>query len=73
MEIQFLRVEGWVPIIWFNPDTYVCLTQGGTWISNVICRGLINVQIKDDGALLVDRHYLNFLFVIKLIYYTLLF
>ena len=74
LEIQFPKVEGWVPIIRFNPDT---------WISNVICRGLFCVQwvqlrLKMMVGFvyiseIVDRNYLNFLVLIKLIYYTLIF
>ena len=53
LEIQLSRGEGWNPINWFNPTTYVCLSQAGTWISNVICRGLflcslISVKMRGD-------------------------
>jgi hypothetical protein len=83
LEIQFPRVEGWVPIIRFNTDTCLCLTQGRTWIFNVLCRGLSCVQWIQSRlkmmvhfvyiSEIVDRNYLNFLFLIKLIYYTLIF
>ena len=33
--------EGRDLINWFNPATYVCLSQTRTWISNVIWHGLI--------------------------------
>ena len=41
--IQLLRGEDWDPIHRFNPAICVCLSQAGTWISNVIrcCRSCV--------------------------------
>jgi hypothetical protein len=30
--IQLLRVKGWVPINWFNPTIFLCLSQATIWI-----------------------------------------
>ena len=39
---------GWNhPINRFNPTTFVCLSQATTLISNVICRGILCVDISE--------------------------
>jgi hypothetical protein len=32
-------MEVWDSIDWFDPATYVCLSQARTMIANIICRG----------------------------------
>jgi hypothetical protein len=44
LEIQLSREEDWDPINWFDPTTFLCLSEARTWISNVICRGFVCVQ-----------------------------
>jgi hypothetical protein len=44
MEIQLLRGESWDPINLFNLATFLCLSQAGIWISNIICHGLFCAQ-----------------------------
>ena len=34
------RVEGWDPINWFDPATFLCLSQTLTWVSIVTCHVL---------------------------------
>ena len=46
--IQLSRGEGWDPINWYNPATFLCLSQARTWISNVICRSVSSVKMRDD-------------------------
>ena len=41
MEIQLSRGESWDPINWFKPATFLSLSQARTWISNVVCGGLL--------------------------------
>ena len=58
----------------FNTSTCLCLSQGRTWISNVVCCGLFYVQwvkLRWEVIVLyvmkvkfVDRRRLNFLFII---------
>jgi len=61
LEIQLSRGEGWDPINWLNPVTFLCLSQARTWISNIIFRGLflfndlrweVIVRFVDIGELL---------------------
>ena len=35
--IQSSKGESWDPINWFNPTTFLCLSEVRTWIPNVIC------------------------------------
>ena len=44
LEIQLSRDYGWDPTNRFKLDTFVCLSQDKTWISNVTCRGIFSVQ-----------------------------
>ena len=37
----------WDPNNWFNPDTFLCISQVRTWISNAICHGLFYVQLVE--------------------------
>jgi len=41
LEIQLSRVEGFDFIKRFNPAIYVRLSQARTYISNIMCRGLM--------------------------------
>ena len=43
LEAQLSR-GGWDPINLFNPATCLCLSQARTWISNIICPGLVCVH-----------------------------
>ena len=36
VEDPIIRAEDWEPINQFNHDTFLCLSQARTWISNVI-------------------------------------
>ena len=64
------RWEGWDPINWLNPATFLCPSQVRTWISNIICHGLFSVQLRwevvvhfvDIGEI-DDHHCVNFLFI----------
>ena len=40
LEIQLSRVERWDPINWFDPATFLCLSQTLTWVSIVTCHVL---------------------------------
>ena len=40
LEIQLSRVEGWDPINWFDPATFLCLSQTLTWVSIITCHVL---------------------------------
>jgi hypothetical protein len=37
--------------IGFNPVTFLCLSQVRTWISNVICHGLLCIQNHIGGVM----------------------
>ena len=62
--------RSWDPINMFNPDTFLCLSQYRTWITNATsCFFVFNclrwevvVCIVDIGGI-VDPHWLNFLFI----------
>ena len=74
MEIQLSRGEGWDLIDRFNIATSMCLSQARTWISNVICHGLIICSMimiwsgrwlhLVDISGIVDYNCLSFLFKI---------
>ena len=49
LEIHVSRGEGWDPINRFNPVTLLCLSQARTWISNIICLGLILCSVQTRG------------------------
>jgi len=46
LEFQFSRWECWDPLYQFDPTTLVHLSQARPWMSNVICRGLLCVQVR---------------------------
>jgi len=51
LKILLSRVEGWDPINQFNSYIFLCLSQGRTWISNVICRSVFLLQwVKVRGS-----------------------
>ena len=64
---SYQKEEGWDPINWFNPVTFLCLFQARTWIYNVICCSLFMDQCEEERVVdidgIVNRHGLNFLFV----------
>ena len=73
LEAQLSR-GGWDPIHLFNPATCLCLSQARTWISNIICPGLVCVHWVQLGWEVIayfiqmgesgDHHLFNFIFII---------
>ena len=43
LEIQLSRGQGWDPINWFNPTTFLCLSQARAWISNAISQSFLTI------------------------------
>ena len=39
---NYQKGDVWDPINWFNPTTFVYLSQARTWVSNVICHTFCN-------------------------------
>ena len=56
--------RSWDPINMFNPDTFLCLSQYRSWISNATSWGFFCVQLFVLLILveLLTPHWLNFLF-----------
>ena len=56
LEIQLLRCKCWNPIKRFNPTTYLCLSQGRTYIFNAISWSFFDVAWLEMrcGLFLVD-------------------
>ena len=44
LEIQLSRVEGWDPYNWFNPTTFVCLSQSTTFLILIELRWAVNFK-----------------------------
>ena len=70
LEIWLSRWEGWDPINWLNPATFLRPSQVRTWISNIICHGLFSVQLRCEVVVhfvdigeIDDLHCVNFLFI----------
>ena len=69
-QFSSLIPEDWDPIKRLKPNTILRLSQARTWISSVTCRGLFlwslcwGESLVNIG-LIIDHHYLNFLFVIN--------
>ena len=51
MKIQLSKGKSWNPTMWFNPATFLPLSQARTWISSITCGGLFYDQwaeVKGD-------------------------
>jgi len=66
LEIQLSVGEGGDPIDQFKLNTFLCLSQARTWISNVLCHGLLMLNelrwgvvvcFVDTGGI-IDHHFL---------------
>ena len=44
VEMKLSRGEGWDPINRFNSTIFMCLSQGRTWIYNVVFHGHFCIQ-----------------------------